>query len=120
MSDPTNSGFVDKWTLVHALNGMAIGLLGTRPLLALSGAVAYELVEYAHEWPRGSTLFGSKEPETPVNIAGDLTIYTLMYYAARSMKHERYAPLLGVATLGAAAALGLKFAPMRTPSKTGS
>jgi len=112
--DPNlNSGFIDKWSLVHSLSGLAVGFLGIRPMIALPGALAYEVAEYAHEWPRGSVIFGSKEPETWQNITGDLTLYTVLYYAARSIKNKPHSQKLGLAAAVAALGLAMHFSPGR-------
>jgi len=75
-----NQDAIDSWSAVHALTGLAAGLWGLSPIVAFGSAVAYEVVEYAHEWPRGSKLFGSKRPESALNVASDLAFYTAAYW----------------------------------------
>lgn len=69
-----NEAPIDAWTGVHALAGGLAGALGAPWPLAVGGLVAYELAEYAIESPRGSRWFGSKRPESGVNVAVDLAV----------------------------------------------
>jgi hypothetical protein len=95
-----NESALDAWSTVHGLTGLSAGLLGVSPLTAFGGAVAYEVVEYAHEWPRGSVLFGSKRPESPLNVATDLAIFTAAYWlGSRSPNKGAAALVLGVAAV---------------------
>lgn len=111
MEDEINSGLVDKWSAVHALTGLSMGLLGIPPKLAIPGAVLYEVVEYAHEWPNGSTIFGSKGPESPQNLFGDMVLYTGGYLAARKLRESRETLPYGILTLAAAALLAVSYTP---------
>lgn len=103
-----NEGLVDQWTAVHALAGLGVGLLGASAPVALGGAAVYEVVEYAHEWPRGSVLFGSKRPESIPNVVSDLAVYGLAYWLGSS----RGRSVAGaVVVLGAAALLAYSLMP---------
>ena len=70
-----NAAPVDRWSAVHAATGLTAGAVGLSAPWAIGLAVLYEVVEYAHEWPRGSKLFGSKRPESFPNVLADLAIY---------------------------------------------
>lgn len=95
-----NQSALDAWSAVHGLTGLSAGLWNLSPLAALGTAIAYEVVEYAHEWPRGSVLFGSKRPESPLNVATDLAIYTAMYWLGSKSPNKGAAVLaLGVAAV---------------------
>jgi hypothetical protein len=109
--DDINKGFVDKWSAVHTLSGVSMGLLGIAPHLAIPGAIAYEVLEYAHEWPNGSTLFGSKGPETPQNLIGDMALYTGAYFLGRKLSKGANTLPYGVALLVATALLALSYIP---------
>lgn len=78
-AEPTigvNVDAVDSWTLVHLGTGLISGLIGLPFWAAISVATAYEVVEYMHEWPKGSILFGSKQPESPANVAVDMLAFS--------------------------------------------
>ena len=53
----------DLWTLVHIAWGTGAGLGRLNPWAFLGLTTVYEVVEFLHESPRGSKLFGSKRPE---------------------------------------------------------
>ena len=61
----------DKWTAVHVATGAASGALGMPVWAYIVLGVGYELAEFAAESPRGSKIFGTKRPETAINVAGD-------------------------------------------------
>lgn len=104
-----NESAIDAWSTVHGLTGLGAGLLDLPPLAALGGAVAYEVVEYAHEWPRGSVFFGSKRPESALNVATDLAIYTAAYWLGSRSPNKVAAALV----LGVAAAIAYSLIPGR-------
>lgn len=104
-----NHDAIDRWSAVHFISGLAFGLLGLRPTLALGGAVAYEIGEYAHEWPSGSVLFGSKQPESAANLAADLALYTGAYFGGRQFREVEDAPAMGAAALAGAVLLTMAF-----------
>lgn len=81
-----NEAPVDGWTAVHTGMGFGAGLLGLSAPVALGGAVAYEVVEYAHEWPKGSKLFGSKRPESGLNIAVDIGVFAFGWWVGRKIR----------------------------------
>lgn len=86
MPKPLNEAPVDGWTAVHAGVGVGAGLVGASLPLSMAGAVAYEVVEYAHEWPKGSKLFGSKRPESAANIAVDLLVFAGGWWLGRKLR----------------------------------
>jgi hypothetical protein len=102
-----NQAPVDKWTAVHALSGLGVGLFGVSAPVALAGAAAYEVVEYAHEWPRGSVLFGSKRPESIANVASDLLVYGAAYWLGGRAPSKAWSAI----ALGAAALLAYTLMP---------
>ncbi len=65
------TAFVDKWTAVHVVTGIASGALGMPVWAYIALGTGYELAEFAMESPRGSKIFGTKQPESAVNVAGD-------------------------------------------------
>lgn len=79
----TNISPLDGWSLVHAGVGVALGAMGVSRRLAIGGALAYEVVEYAHEYPSGSRLFGTKRPESISNAVTDVAVFWLGYVAGR-------------------------------------
>jgi hypothetical protein len=110
MAEGINNAIVDRWSWVHAAVGAAMGLARVRPDIAIGSAVLYDIIEYAHESPSGSVLFGTKQPETTVNIVGDLAVYSAAMLAARRLvPGGNMAAALGSA--GAAALMALSFIP---------
>lgn len=77
-----NASMFDSWSAVHALSGVTLGLLGVPLGWTIVIASTYEVIEYAHEWPRGSILFGSKRPESALNIAADMLLLLGGWYVA--------------------------------------
>lgn len=86
--DVTNSAILDEWTPVHVMSGVLTGLTGLGPALAAGGAVAYEVLEFAHEWPKGSVLFGSKRPESLGNVLSDLVVFAAGYAVGRKLRGD--------------------------------
>lgn len=82
----TNRSPIDGWTIVHACWGGIAGALGANPWAFLALTASYEAIEYAHESPRGSRLFGSKRPESPANVLADVGIAGLAYGLARHLR----------------------------------
>lgn len=80
---------VDSWTIVHVLSGIAAGAVGLSPLTFAALSVGYEVLEYAHEWPKGSKLFGSKRPESGANIVVDLAANTLGFVVGAYLARRR-------------------------------
>lgn len=105
-----NESAVDRWTWVHALNGMGLGLLNASPLVAIGLAAAYEVAEWHHE-RHGSRIFGTKRPESWANIAGDTVAYAGAYVLGRRAPLVD-APPLGVLALGAAGAVTWMLSPL--------
>tara|TARA_R110002060_G_C2052349_1_gene94801 strand:- start:39 stop:329 length:291 start_codon:yes stop_codon:yes gene_type:complete len=80
-----NLALIDPWTLVHAGAGLAVGLMGFSYGAALTGAVAYELLEAPLERAEfGKNLFNVSKPETPGNQGIDVAIFMLAVAAGRS------------------------------------
>lgn len=80
-----NSDAVDPWSIVHFLTGVAAGQVVSFPVY-LGLATAYEVAEYAHEYPKGSAIFGSKRPESMTNIVMDMILGTLGYMIAQKRR----------------------------------
>lgn len=105
-----NESFVDRWTWVHGLNGLGLGLLKVNPLVAGAVAAAYELVEWHHE-KKGSAIFGTKRPESLLNIAGDTLAYGSLFFLGRASRSPTD-PALGLAALACAAATTWMISPL--------
>lgn len=73
----------DKWTLVHIAWGAGAGLGRLNPWAFLALTTVYEVVEFLHESPHGSKLFGSKRPESGVNMAADVGVAGVAYALGR-------------------------------------
>lgn len=84
----TRVSAVDEWTPVHAATGAAAAGVGLSFPLAITLAVLYEGVEYLHESPRGSKLFGSKRPESGANIAVDLAAFVVGYGIVHGLRRQ--------------------------------
>lgn len=69
-----NTGLVDKWSLVHASFGAASAAANLNPWLFMVIAIGYEALEFRHESPSGSRIFGTKGPETTENLVADLAL----------------------------------------------
>ena len=84
----SNTTAFDRWSLLHGAVGMAAGLARVNFWLFLGAISVYELVEFLMESPAGSKLFGSKKPESAVNMLTDLGIgistYTVGYLIRQS------------------------------------
>jgi hypothetical protein len=85
MAEP-NKEAVDQWTPVHVLAGTTAGAVGLSFPLAMGLAAAYEVVEYAHEWPKGSVIFGSKRPESGINVVTDLVVFAAGWWLGRKLR----------------------------------
>ncbi len=72
--DQGNVAALDSWSLVHFGTGVLWGLLGWNAWLFVFGHVAYEVGELIHESPSGSKIFGSKRPESDLNMVSDLSV----------------------------------------------
>jgi hypothetical protein len=82
-----NAAVIDEWSLVHVSMGALAAALGMSGWTFVTLATAYEVVEFLHESPRGSWIFGSKRPEWDVNMVSDLAVafgaYALTAWALR-------------------------------------
>jgi hypothetical protein len=76
----------DWWTLVHIGWGAGAGALRANPWAFLGATAVYEVLEFCHEHPRGSPLFGSKRPESAANMLADVGVATLAYAIARHVR----------------------------------
>lgn len=70
----SNHSVFDGWSFVHAAVGVAAAASGMSAWTYAFLCVGYEVVEYMHEYPKGSKIFGSKEPEWELNVAADLAL----------------------------------------------
>lgn len=50
------------------------------------GALVYEVMEYLHEYPSGSELFGTKRPESIVNAVTDVAVFWVGYLAGQRLR----------------------------------
>lgn len=80
-----NKSPIDAWSFIHFLTGIAAGQVLKFPTYAALVA-SYEVLEYAHEFPRGSRLFGTKKPESLENIIMDSIAGLLGYVISRKTK----------------------------------
>lgn len=75
-----NAAMFDGWSPVHFLSGVSLGVLGVPLGWTIAVASTYEIVEYMHEWPKGSILFGSKRPESAANVIADMALLLTGWY----------------------------------------
>ena len=80
-----NKSLVDSWTISHVVLGGLSNLVGLSYLQYLAGAAAFELLEHSIESPKGSPLLGTKRPESPMNVAGDLIAGSTGYFIAQGI-----------------------------------
>ncbi len=76
-----NRAVVDPWTAVHFSTGLAMGLMDLPLRECLAVAFAYEIVEQVverEEW--GRELFKTSRPETLLNAAMDVAIFSLGHW----------------------------------------
>ena len=77
-----NEALLDPWSIVHFAVGLAVGLMGFGTGAALTGAVAYELLEAPLERAEfGKNLFNISKPETRANQLMDVGIFALGHAA---------------------------------------
>ncbi len=67
-----NVSAVDAWTFSHVAVGYVAAKLDISLKTYLGLAVVYELVEYSMETPHGSKFFGTKRPESGINMVVDV------------------------------------------------
>jgi hypothetical protein len=84
--EQSNVAPLDGWTLVHVAWGGIAGGLGMNPWAFLAATAAYEVLEFVHESPSGSTIFGSKRPESPANMLMDVGVAAVAYGLARHIR----------------------------------
>lgn len=84
----TNAAVLDAWSIVHFGTGLIFGAVGMNAWLYTIGHMAYEVAEYAHESPRGSILFGSKQPEWDVNMVSDMSVGFFGYALGRWLRGD--------------------------------
>ena len=87
-SEQANLAVLDGWSLVHLGWGVGAGAARLSPWVFLGATAVYEVLEYLHEHPRGSRIFGSKRPESPANMIADVGIAALGYSVARYVRGE--------------------------------
>lgn len=91
-----NVSVLDEWSLVHFGTGFLAGAVGFNAWLYVFGHAGYEVVEYYHEYPRGSELFGTKRPEWDVNMVADMSVGFAGYVLARWLRGDKMRdPLTG-------------------------
>lgn len=79
----TNETAIDAWSLVHASSGYVLGALAIPLPQTIAALIAFELLEWTLEHPSGSKLFGTKRPESQVNVACDIGLALVLYAVAR-------------------------------------
>ncbi len=79
----TNATPFDAWSLVHLASGVVLGAYGLPLPQTIAGLLAFEVLEWTVEYPRGSKLFGTKRPESQVNVAADLGLALVGYALTR-------------------------------------
>ena len=89
--DRINASVVDEWSWVHFGTGFLAGAVGFNAWAYTFGHLVYEVLEYAHEYPNGSTLFGSKHPEWDVNMVADMAVGFSGYVLARWLRGDKMA-----------------------------
>jgi len=68
----TNTTPFDAWSLVHLATGIVLGAVGLPLPQTVAGLAAFEVLEWTLEHPSGSPIFGTKRPESEVNVAADI------------------------------------------------
>lgn len=63
---------LDAWTVTHVATGYTAAKLGLSLGWYFGLSVAYELIEHQMETPDGSKIFGTKRPESLINVLADL------------------------------------------------
>lgn len=82
----TNQSMFDRWTPAHIAAGMLARHLGVSFQAYAVLSLGYEIVESQLESPGAkSRIFGTKRPETQMNVAGDMGAGFLGYYLATEM-----------------------------------
>jgi hypothetical protein len=79
----SNATPFDAWTLVHIASGVVLGAAGVPLPQTVAALIAYEVLEWSIEHPSGSPIFGSKRPESQVNVAADIGVALLGYAFTR-------------------------------------
>lgn len=88
-SERVNASVLDEWSIVHFGTGFLAGAVGLNAWLYVVGHVVYEIAEFAHEYPAGSDLFGTKRPEWDVNMAMDISVGIAGYVLARWIRGDK-------------------------------
>lgn len=68
----TNESAVDWWTLAHVATGFVAARVGVPFGWYFLLSVGFEAIEHQMESPSGSPVFGTKRPESRINVATDL------------------------------------------------
>ena len=74
----------DRWTVAHALVGVAYGAAGLDAAEALILAVLWEVVENPMK-DRLPALFPEAQHDAPANVAGDVAAVMLGWLASREI-----------------------------------
>ena len=93
MRDDTNSAVFDKWTLPHVASGFVAARLNVSFTTFTVLAIAYEVFEYSLEYPSGRKIFGTKRPESLINVAGDIVANTAGYWLGQRSQSNSKLPL---------------------------
>jgi len=81
----TNTTPFDAWSLVHLATGIVLGAVGLPLPQTIAGLAAFEVLEWTLEHPSGSPIFGTKRPESEVNVAADIGVALLGYALTREL-----------------------------------
>jgi hypothetical protein len=85
-----NESPFDVWSLVHVASGVVLGAAGLSLPLTLVGLVGFEYLEWTLEHPSGSRIFGTKRPESQINVAADIGVALVAYSLTRQLvEHKR-------------------------------
>jgi len=84
-----NESLVDPWTLVHFAAGLAVGLMGFSAAAAVTGAIAYEVIEQPLERAEfGKNLFNVSKPETLGNQVVDVFVFAAGHAAGQAWNNS--------------------------------
>lgn len=79
----TNETALDTWTLAHVATGVTAARVGLPFLPYMVLSVLFEVWEHKMEYPNGSKLFGTKRPESKINVAADVVLGAAGYLVAQ-------------------------------------
>lgn len=87
-TEDTNASALDVWSLVHFGVGVASGAFRLNAWAFVALNVFYEVGELVHESPSGSRFFGTKRPETDINMVADLSVAFAGYVIGRALRER--------------------------------